>query len=744
MAVFIGCSASWLVIAQSAQEPQPTSAGKLALIKPAPTSASTFPWLPDYLRVLERFPAGHSRNWHELPSAAGTLGYFGTGDRSGALMQSRALLAMAYLAAEAGYDARASGVPLATVRGQALQSLRHLLHTHTTGDVDRIGGGRWGGDAAAASVVPPLAAASRLLEAQLTPSDVAAMERVLAAEANRLLEQSPAAGRPRGSRAVENAAAGECLAWAAALMPDRPEAPRWEYQVRLFATNTLSTPQDRSSDAAVDSRPLREWVTTENLLADHALESGGAVNPDAALRALACLSNAYYAYIGRGRPVPAALTHHFEDVWGAVQRLWLGGHRFARPAGSLDAPGTGGDLALFPVAALLQWVGSEPSVARLIERGRFQALEAEQVAHADGSFFAGRAGLDAEAEAAASLTMAALIHRRHGTLTVPAGAEPLRAQLAGTWTSPSAGLAASRSRNCFASWCWRSVGHPLAPVGLFVPMDSEEVVGWGPDQLVGSFELQGFTEARTLHHRERTIEGGFTVTGQIEEGLKEGRPGLHHFVAFAALPASRFAVGFDLAIAAEGVTVTRNEGLQLRLPRDPATGNRHTIKCDEGVLSWESAEPGKPMTDRPISSSWLNVEDHLGIISLYSQGPLTLRDGSTSEVSKASELTDRVDTPLATQPVAYQTGQIVRDTVILLLATDAATTSRLAPVGAVLPTGSELIRAAVVPTVEGGRYLVAANFGLKETKVTLRPPGSPPLNDLRLPPLDTLVLELGK
>ena len=65
-------------------------------------------------------------------------------------------------------------------------------------------------------MVPPLAAASRLLEAQLTPADVAALERVLAAEANRLLAQAPATGSPRESSAVENAAAGECLAWAAA------------------------------------------------------------------------------------------------------------------------------------------------------------------------------------------------------------------------------------------------------------------------------------------------------------------------------------------------------------------------------------------------------------------------------------------------------------------------------------------------------------------------------------------------
>src|SRR5436853_143745 len=167
---------------------------------------------------------------------------------------------------------------------------------------------------------------------------------------------------------------------------------------------------------------------------------------------------------------------------------------------------------------------------------------------------------------------------------------PLREQLAGTWTSPAAALAAARSRSCFASWTWRSVGRPAAPEGLFVPLEAEGLAMWGPDQLVGSFELQGFTAARTLHHQERTVEGGFTATGQIEEGAKEGRPGLRHFVAFAALPARRVAVLFDLAVAAQGVTVTRNEGLCLRLSTAGAGNARHPLRSEEGALPVPGAD----------------------------------------------------------------------------------------------------------------------------------------------------------
>ena len=176
-------------------------------------------------------------------------------------------------------------------------------------------------------------------------------------------------------------------------------------------------PQDRAADVPVEnSRPIREWVTTENLLPDYQVESGGAVNPDAALQALASLSGAYHAFVSRGRPVPEALTHHYEDAWGAVTRLWLGGSHVARPAGPVAPPPI---AALFPVTALLEWVGSEPSVARRLERDSFQSMEAAQMARADGSFFGG-ARPEEEAAAAAALALAGMIHRRHAVLVAPA------------------------------------------------------------------------------------------------------------------------------------------------------------------------------------------------------------------------------------------------------------------------------------------------------------------------------------
>jgi hypothetical protein len=716
----------------STASPPPSPAPKLALLKPPPAGAGTLPWLPDYLRVLERFPLELGRHWHAMEDRGEALGYYGSGDRPGVVAEARALLALAYLSGEPGYDPRPSGVPAAALRDQALRSLRRLVRTHVTGDLDRIGGGRWGDDERAGLVIGPLALASRLLASQLAPPEKVAVERVTAHEADRLLDRAPAAGEPQESRAAQNAEAVVCLAWAAAQLPGHPHVPRWEQQCRLFAMNTLSVPQDRADAGMVDSRPVREWVRTENLLPEYLEERGGGVSPGAALTSLGCLSNGYFAYAVRGQSVPQALTHHFEDVWHAALRFWLGGSLFVQPAGSDAASDASEDVGLFPATSLLEWVGSEPSVARRIERNCFQALEAEQIARGDGSFFG--SGPDEEAAAAESLVLAALIHRKHGVLITPADPAPLRRQETGAWASPAAALVVARSRSCFASWSWRSVGHPSAPIGLFVPVEAEVLALPRPDELVGSFDLQGSTNARALQHREQTFDGGFSATGQLDEGLKDGRSGIHHFVSFTALPSQRIAILFDLGIAAQAVTVNRNEGLQIGLPVERADHSRPTLRGEEGELPLTPAA-SDAAADPPLASPWLSVDDRLGIAALYSQEPLVLRMDTQAGMRIAV-----IDNPMTTKPTTYQPGQVVRDTVTLLVAGDAASTTRLAKAAEVLPTGSELVRAAIVTGVEGNRYLVAANFGPKETRVTLRPTTAAPWTDLRLAPLGATVL----
>jgi hypothetical protein len=267
---------------------------------------------------------------------------------------------------------------------------------------------------------------------------------------------------------------------------------------------------------------------------------------------------------------------------------------------------------------------------------------------------------------------------------------------------------------------------------------------------VGSFDLDGFERARRVTHRERVLPGGIAATGRIDEGLKEGRPGVLHHVAFAALPGERMAAVFDLSLAAQAVRVNRNEGLLFQLPNDLSNGNRRTLTSElgetavTGVEPADASKPARPPDPRAIASNWVNVDGKLGLVLAYGQEPFTLRAFTARDQRPTdpfrSLLVDLIDTPYQPQPTEYKPRQVVRDTIVLLVAGDVAATRAAFERAAVAPTGQELARAVWLTGASGRTYLVAANFNDREQSLTLKPPHGGAALDVRIPPLDTLVV----
>jgi hypothetical protein len=624
--------------------------------------------------------------------------------------------------------------------------------------------------------------AGRLLDRSLTDADREALQRVVTHEAERQSARAPADAAPGESGAAENAWSAELLAWAAALYPTHSQAVRWEEKARLFLMNAFSVPQDRRDDTPVDGRAVREWVTTANLLPEFLAEGHGAVYFCYTALPLQSFASAYYAYAGARRLVPRALFYHLDDVWRAAQGLYLFDGRFAYPAGQDWPRNTYGAYWMLPALVLLQSTGSEPSVARTMERALVRRFEAEQRANADGTFYGARfsggatAGRQAmfETDTYAMFASAYLLHRLQPKIWPAARETALQESLAGEWTNAVAGLAVARGPAAFASFAWRGLGpndEGGRPRGMFVPAGADDMAEWGPDQLVGSYDLEGFERARRVTHRERTVPGGIAATGRIDEGLKEGRPGVLHHVAFAALPGERVAAVFDLSLAVQALRVNRDEGLQLNLPNDFFNGNRRTLTSDLGETPLTGVEPadeaggrpaeksgpapagagrpaaragGPPPEPRTIATNWLNVDGKLGLVLAYGQEPFTLR-AFTSRDQRPSDpfrslLVDLIDTPYRAEPVEYRARQVVRDTIVLLIAGDVAATRAAFERAVVAPTGLELARAVWLTGASGRTYLVAANFNEREQALTLKAPRGGAALDVRLPPLDTLVV----
>jgi hypothetical protein len=743
---------------------------RLHLLKDlSPPGAAGAPWFADYMRVLERFPLHAERGWKSGEGdPAG--GYFGGTGHTELTMRPlvHATLVLALLAGDASYDPRPSGVPAATVKQRAVACLRELVQTHVTGSRRRPSGGAWGDDPQAPWWTGRLALAARLLEGSLAPADRDGVERVLTYEAGRQLARAPFDGGMLENAAAENAWSAEALAWAACLYPGHSQAAAWEEQARRFLMNALSVPQDRADETDVDGRPIREWVTTTNLLPGFFAATRGVLHPCELALPLPSFASIDHAYELTRRTAPQALTFRLGQVGRSFQRLYLSDGRLAYPAGQDGPRNAYGACFLLPGLVLQQRAGIEPGAARLMERGIFNRLEREQHANADGTFFGARFSGGAvtgrraifEAETYGMIALAYLLHRARPKVWAPASEGGLQEAAAGAWEDPIAQVAVARAPGLFTSFAWQTLGRPTgsrapAPLGLFAPTAAPDLSEWAPDQLVGTIQAEGFERTRAISHRLRVIPGGFTTTGRIDEGRRSERPAVRHFVAYAALPEERIAVLLDLALAAQEVRVTRNEGLQLALANDLAGGNAWTVTGEMEPLLIRGVEPQTPSRNRTLETRWLNIAGALGVALVYGQEPFTLRDFSAREQRPTDAYrslhTELLCTPFQVTPVEYRARQVVRDTAILLVAGDGAATRRARERAAVAPTGEELARAVWITGSSGKAYLVAANFGEKELSMTLKPPAQPkdqgeraitssPALALRLPPLDTLVI----
>jgi len=287
--------------------------------------------------------------------------------------------------------------------------------------------------------------------------------------------------------------------------------------------------------------------------------------------------------------------------------------------------------------------------------------------------------------------------------------------------------------------------------GLFVPAKGEDLVEWGEDQFVGRFAVAGYDmRRRKFTHREQTWAEGFTTTGHIAEGSRNGEPAIDHYLSFTALPEEGLAVLFDLALAQADLTVTREEGLMLYLANDLFNDNRRLVYSGRGRVELTGVEEGGEERRHDLDTNWLNVDNLLGLVYLpplkgqarpAANPTFTLRDFPQRNAPWRSLLTERIDCPYQDTPRSYRAGEVIRDLAFVFLAGDAGATGELAALCRRLPTGDEqFVKLAYVVGSERA-YFVAANFTSEEVVLSATPPAQPEAKPRRLtvPPATTIV-----
>lgn len=664
------------------------------LKKPRYTSTS-YPSLTDYMRVLERFPLYGERGWRGNYLGDPNLGFFADPDSAEMGMRSMGnyIFTMSLLSSDPAYDPAVTGISQAQVLSRTRSCLAYMTRSHLTGDITCGDGKKWGDHWQSAWWTAKMALGARLIWDKLTQEERDRVERVVVHEADRHLERMAPGGAISNTRSEENAWDTEVMTAAIGLFPNHPHAAAWRAKLIDFSLNTLSTREDRSSDAVVDGKALKDQVYTENVHSDYTIENHGAYHVCYMSCPLHSLSWGYYALTSAGQPVPQAQFHHFIDVWQRLKPTFLD-RRFAYIEGKDWPRFAYGMYFIMPALVTLQY-NFHDADARAIEARRFRTFEEEQIDNADGSFFGKRFTknimMDRQAEydsdCYANLGVCYLLHKMNGGrfISKPADSE-LAKHLYGRQISKESEFMSVSSSAFFASFAWRTLSGAF-PMALFIPAGMDTAAEWSNFNLVGTIDVDGVNTKKSEVRHVDSFEGdGFKTFGRIIFKMADESPAYTQEISFRASPKTRTAEVECRFIANASITVRAIEGVRLLVANDFFNAGKRTWRWDTGEktisFNMNKTDPAnETITLIPFASRWVNIDNKLGVIQLLAGGPeFTLRQSDKRNAPWGSIHYDVLGCP-AREVInkTFSKGQEILHTHVLLVAGNAEETRAMIP-----------------------------------------------------------------
>jgi hypothetical protein len=537
------------------------------------------------LLAFERYA---ETTWHDCPTIAGS-GYFGDGVSDGnAGIRGSCGITLAYatlvrLQPEAATEQRI---------GRVRAALLYAGSTHRTGDEVCVDGRRWGFGWQSALWTGSLGFAAALLQDRLPPELVDACRRVVAAEADRLVDVPPVSGYVADSKAEENAWNSNVLALAAAWMPDAPGADRWLRAAKSYLANTYTVADTRND-------PLADWITTVTLHPDFTCENHGFFHPSYQMVSGMSKGDSWLMARVLEPAVAEELSpfaeHNVLPTWNCLSSVLLDSGELAYPSGL--------DWALhgYGQVSYLAWLGRHlgQAEARWAGTQLVRLVAARQRVNGDGRF-TGRSvpnGFYREAVMARRVALAAWHHQVQPSVPPP----PSRKPGPRLEHLPGAGLILHRHEHGFTS-----VSYGLRTMGLVVPSALPDAPFLTTPRYPGMFGAGPFgTASRTDLRRYESIPGGFRAELDLEHGpLARTRVLVEsHGRATAVIEVPYHAV---LAPATE----RGSEVFPLGIENHELTGGRRLLSWSGGRREVQAMSGG---TLEPLGH-WVCVDNRLGVV----------------------------------------------------------------------------------------------------------------------------------
>lgn len=410
--------------------------------------AAESPSVPDLLREsLLDFERYAESVWHEE-------GYFGDGVSDGNA-GIRGTCGVALVCAVLAREFPESPERARRV-ARTIAALRFAASTHRAIDQAKCTDGKtWGYGWQTSLWSGSLGFACALLGDQAPPDLVLDCQKIMAAEADRLAAIPPPSGNRGDSKAEENAWNSNVLALAAAWLANDPRAATWTDGARRYLANTYTVPEPGDD-------PLREWLTTTNLLPSFAMENHGFFHPTYQMVSGMSLGDsllmAQMLHPATAAQLRPFAEHNVLPVWRCLEQVVLDSGELAYPSG-LDWSLHGyGQISYYAwLATHFQDANAQWATARLI-----RLIRQRQTVNGDGRVTGESCpnGFYREAVAARRLAIALLHYRQVKTVPEPQPPPPFVAHL------PDVKLLLQRSPQGFLAISYGSrvmgVVHPTA------------------------------------------------------------------------------------------------------------------------------------------------------------------------------------------------------------------------------------------------------------------------------------------
>lgn len=723
----------------------------------------------NYRRALEPWIKA-SQKYIYTPAGYQGMHFYGegTGQHWAFQTNNNAFSAYAVLAADPETDYTRIGCSREDLIDTALGMFRYTLATHQSGPLVTVDERKWGHNWISPLCIERMFHGIEAISDFLCDEDKDDLRRVLLSESDWLTEQYEIqAGIGELSNEVkahkfyfqdnlhtvnkyspnkpENNIWSGCLLFRTSLLLSNEEKKKkYIERARRFFLNGISVASDARSNRLYGGQPLSKWHIGPNFLEpSYSLNHHGYLNVGYMVICLSNIGMLHFSLKKLGIEPPEELYLHLEDLWYVMKKFIFKDGRLLRIGGSTRARYTYCQEYLIPSWLMILDRLGDKDVESMEEKW-LSIVNMEAEYNGDGSFYSKRL---AEIERISPYYYTRLEADRAGTLAFGAywrrvfedfgnlkKAESSPAYH-GDWNESFHGAVFTRSRKRIASWTWMA---GQKPTGIIVPGERSDMAEWDRN-LVGRIEGLGFRQVNRIErHLENIFSNGFLTFGEVHhhdtDFAGEGEPAFRltakQKIVFAALPDDSTVIGMQYACSGDFVRIKNVQGLMLLMPNDVMNNVKRTYYTGNNIYN----SPGFPGEEEyiTIQSKWLNVDDCLGIFSIYGGTGLTIKRPPERQImidhhshSLPSLYADEICSYVSTERKRVEKGTLLLDCGFVIQAgIDHKQTELNWNSGKFtsLEYLSDGVRGISVLGSDGCRYILISNFGEKTDTIVLSLP----------------------